>query len=533
LPLFSWQKTIPNHWLEVPGVYKNKRNDGGRVPHNAHGILGLPPVVPASGGLRTFDKLVTSACFPSWMKSLPTEYQRRTTAGALSREGFHAWAPPGAGKTLMGLIWLAAARQAPKLVITRAHARWNWKEEVRKYTRFRPVMLTGKTPPPDFKVDPRCIYITSFSTIIDWRETLLQSFKGGWLCIDEIHWCKNRKRVKPVVQPDGSTKWQPLGNQAAAMHQLCGVTARRFGLTATPVPNRLSDLWAQLDLAEPWQWGNFHGFGVRYCGAWQDTYGWKYDGISNKRELKQRLNHCRRVTPQSDLARMLPPFRRQLIRLPHSEQDNPARMKEYMKKMLRGGSAWEGLLAEAATRKRTYVTRKVVEEAKAGMKIVVFTGRRKDCESLAKAIRRKLPDQIPMWWAHGGTSGEERHRIRDEYMAHQGACVLVGTGNAWGESINLQDTDLALMVMLPWEPEKLRQWEGRFPRLGQQRPVVVSYIICEGTADERMSETMLEKLPIVGLVADDEEAQKLEETLADTKEGDSLLQQLISRGQRK
>jgi hypothetical protein len=64
-------------------------------------------------------------------------------------------------------------------------------------------------------------------------------------------------------------------------------------------------------------------------------------------------------------------------------------------------------------------------------------------------------------------------------MEHPGPCVLVGTGDAFGEAINLHDTDAALFVMLPWTPGQVRQWEGRFCRLGQKRPVVVYYVVAE------------------------------------------------------
>ena len=75
--------------------------------------------------------------------------------------------------------------------------------------------------------------------------------------------------------------------------------------------------------------------------------------------------------------------------------------------------------------------------------------------------------------------------------------------------------------MLPWTPDKVIQWEGRFSRLGQQRPVLVSYVVARNTADEHVSELLLEKLPHVGEVAEDAAAEEIEGVLAgvDTSEG--------------
>ena len=65
----------------------------------------------------------------------------------------------------------------------------------------------------------------------------------------------------------------------------------------------------------------------------------------------------------------------------------------------------------------------------------------------------------------------------------------------FGEAINLHDTDAALFVMLPWTPGQVRQWEGRFCRLGQKRPVVIYYVISEDTVDEHVADKLIGKLP--------------------------------------
>ena len=154
-----------------------------------------------------------------------------------------------------------------------------------------------------------------------------------------------------------------------------------------------------------------------------------------------------------------------------------------------------------------------------GQKVVVFTGRRSDCDRLGKEIQSAV--NVAVWCAHGGTSTSERDKIRLEYMESTDPCVLVGTGDAWGESVNLQDTDLALFVMLPWTPRSIRQWEGRFSRTGQKRPVLVSYIISRGTVDEHVADILLDKLPAVSTIEDDQTLVALEESMSQTQ-GDLL-----------
>lgn len=187
---------------------------------------------------------------------------------------------------------------------------------------------------------------------------------------------------------------------------------------------------------------------------------------------------------------------------------------------------------EAASRKHAYIEDRVLTSLQAGQKVVVFTGRRLDCERLADKLQRFLTMRVPraeVWWAHGGTEPSDRDKIRHKYMASPGPALLIGTGDAWGESIDLQDTDLALITMLPWTPDKIIQWEGRFSRLGQKRPVLISYVVARATADEHITDLLLDKLPHVGEIAEDEAALEIENALGGVETGAEAQKELLSR----
>jgi hypothetical protein len=86
----------------------------------------------------------------------------------------------------------------------------------------------------------------------------------------------------------------------------------------------------------------------------------------------------------------------------------------------------------------------------------------------------------------------------------------------------MQDTDAALFVMLPYTPGQVRQWEGRFCRLGQKRPVTIYYVVAEGTVDEHVADILIRKLPAVEKVAKDEELAAAKDVIAgfDVREDD-------------
>lgn len=484
-------------------------------------------------GIQILEKILASGAFPEWLGNFLMPHQREGLHRSLAKKGFHVWAPPGSGKTLIGILWLAKWRDHAKIVVTKAAARGTWKEEIRRYSKFKPVMLLGKTPPNKLEFDPNVIYITAYETLMDWSEVICRDLmprggRSGSLVFDEIHVVKNPKRRQMIIRADGSKKWLLLKNVAGSAERLSAASARRLGLTASPIPNTLIDLWSPLHLIEPWQWGSRHDWGVQYAAGFKDTYGWKYSGRSNLDELLERLKWSKYKVPRQAIVRNLPPRRRQIVYLTADEQNTPAGFKRDIQRASKAGDRqhmFETLLQEAASRKRKYVVERIEEAVSFGQKVVVFTGRRADCDRLGKVVGDKLKD-VTVFCAHGGVSSDERDTIRHKYMDSSGPCVLIGTGHAWGESVNLQDTDLALFVMLPWTPRNILQWEGRFSRLGQKRPVLVSYIIAEGTVDEHVADVLLDKLPTVHAVTGDEDAQSIGAAFIQT--GDELLSRIAT-----
>ena len=285
--------------------------------------------------------------------------------------------------------------------------------------------------------------------------------------------------------------------------------------------DRVRDLWAQLDIVEPDSWGSATSWLDRYADRKPGTYG-GYDttGQSNIPELTERLALVTHHIAYATTHRQLPPKRRQSVYVGAEDQIPPSAgfARELKDAQRRGATAvLEVKLAEAASRKRKAVLGLIEDHVFAGGKVVLFTGRRKDVDVLGELIRKSEAVKArgaSVWAAHGDNSSEERSNIVLDYMAHPGPCVLVGTGDSFGESLNMQDTDAALFVMLPYTPGQIRQWEGRFCRLGQKRPVTIYYVVAEGSVDEHVADILIRKLPAVEQVAKDEELAAAKDVIA-------------------
>jgi hypothetical protein len=442
------------------------------------------------------------------------------------------WWACGSGKTLAACLYLVSLpRATKKLVVTRAPAKRQWHVQFSQYTDIRPVVLSGYNPYP---IDDTCeCVVISWEMLTYWYEDIKAWADRNGLAIvwDEIHKGKSWRRKEKYVTPDGSVGFRWMTNRAAAAARLAKLATYRMGLTATPIRDRRSDLWAQLDLVQPgvhgtnWQWVH------KFCDAKPGVYGGlDVKGTSNCVELKEQLDALVHAVSYQEMALALPPKRRQLVYLPPSELASPRGfVTAYKKAAKQGPSAqFEVSINWAAATKRPWIKETVKDLAEAGQKVTVFTGRRKDAEMLGKVIRSAVGKGIPVWSGHGGNSLDERQTMVQEYADTTGAGVLVGTHDAFGEAIDgLQNTDTAIFALLPWTPGQVTQAEGRFSRHGSDRPVLIMYVIAEGTVDERVADVLLEKLDDVSTTLADEEAGGLADTLSGKHNEDEILAEIL------
>lgn len=142
-----------------------------------------------------------------------------------------------------------------------------------------------------------------------------------------------------------------------------------------------------------------------------------------------------------------------------------------------------------------------------------------------RAVVNQLPIYTVCWRTK--TKGHVRHRVFPDHIAvpvrsaareyYDGPVVDIETtdhtflaSNAIiHNSIDLQDTNLALMCMLPWTPGDVTQWTLRFCRKGQTRRVLIQFVVAERTADEHVAEILLDKLPDVVTISKDERIEGL------------------------
>jgi hypothetical protein len=468
------------------------------------------------------------------------------------------------GKTLTGVL-AALSVSGPMLVVTRAASRIQYAREIERFTTLRPYVIR---PSSELRKNSqsldvylglclekklRPVVIVGWESLNDHMDKV-KYINPSVVIYDESHRGKNGKRWDLVhladlpadptvaeeqerkekaeakakggfikVSEDGRKMLLPHVSTASAAALIARLVRTRICTTATPVKNRINDLWAQLDLAEPNAWGSVSLWQDRYCDRKPGKYGgFDVSGQSNIEELNERIKGVAHILSQYETHRDLPAKRRQSFYIAPEDQcrPTPGFAKEHKEAQSRGPAAvLESRLAEAASRKRKAVLSLIEDHINSNHKVVVFTARKADCDNLGEDVKKLdaiKNNGFKVWCAHGELDVKSRQKIVDAYMASESACVLIATGQAFGESLNLQDTDAAIFVMLPYDPGNFKQWEGRFSRQGQKRPVTIYYVIAVGTVDEHVASILIDKMPAVEKVAKDSELAAAETFLAGT-----------------
>lgn len=488
-----------------------------RLAHAAGVFVELEELRQDGPPLESVEELVQYG-LREWVPAYLTEYQKEGVLAMAHKSG-HFWWSAGGGKTLGAICW-ALASPGATVLLTRAGVRRQHGREIERVTTHRALVVESKEDAKRLNDTDALFAVVGYEALPDVVDDLLE-WRPKNLILDEAHKCRSSKRWSATQTEDGRLRFDPLENIAASAYQLSRFCERRLATTATPIKDRTRDLWAQLDLVHPDAWGRFYSrdkasFAGRYCNAFESRFGGvDHSGSSNLDELWARVSMVTHHVPHSVTHRSLPPRRRVVSYVAPSEQVRADGFtKDFFKKAAKNGpmAVLEARLMEAAAKKRKVLLEMVDEAVESGQKVVVFTGRREDCERLADDVEKLVEGRarVRVWMSHGGKTARERDVMVQAFMAHQGPCVFVGTGDAHGEGISMHDTDLALIAMLPYTPGAIIQWEGRFSRHGQKRPVLVQYLVAEGTIDEHVVEILLSKMRPVEEVSQDDSIEGFE-----------------------
>ena len=320
-----------------------------------------------------------------------------------------------------------------------------------------------------------------------------------------------------------------LKNRQTQNHRLVAALHRRrlLLLSATPLQNDLTELYALVSLVRPGLFGNFHAFWREFLLDRRTPR----DPAGLRRVLAKVMVRHRRQELRAELGQVLP--QRQVALLPLEllaqerrlyEAVTTAVRQEYWRRVRGDGTTILPLItlqrevcSSAAAVRRTLARMEggswarggladlraladtVRQQAKAVLlgrllgglreRVLVFTEFRATQEDLCGFLEGMGLEVLRF---HGEQSAAE-HDAALRRFAEATQAVLVST-ECGGQGLNLQCCNHIVNYDLPWNPMRVEQRIGRVHRLGQQRDVYIYNLYAQNTIEEHLLRLLDEKI---------------------------------------
>jgi SNF2 family DNA or RNA helicase len=497
----SHPETAATAAVHLYEALRERLDDASPVSDERSALVDQALAVWARPGFETF------ICMPR-LRFAPFAYQLEAAARVLRHmQGRVILADEvGLGKTIEAGIVLSELRlrglAARVLVLAPAGLVGQWCEELERKFALPCVVADRRFEAPSEREVAPIVVASLAAARRDRLRAELTAASWDLVVADEAHRLKNARSASARLARALRTRYMLL-------------------LTATPIENRLSDLFALVSLVRPGLLGSAtefrarHGRGegaaVRNVAALQLAL--RELMVRHRRSevtvmLPRRLAETIRVAPSAPEADL---YRAISSRVREEARDaTSARLLALRSAQQLAGSSpwacagslaklgWEDLAARAAdvssTAKGVALLELLERHRSRGEKVVVFTASRRTLEALAALLTDHGVD-IAVY--HGSLPRAEKDAAVARFA---GATPVMLSTEAAGEGRNLQFCHVMVNFDLPWNPMQIEQRLGRIHRIGQQHDVQLTNLVSSGTLEERLLEVLQAKINLFELV---------------------------------
>lgn len=398
----------------------------------------------------------------------------------------------GLGKTIQAIELINRLKIRRVLIVCKASIKRNWAAKLAEWLNEKRIIqiIDRKT---DFINEFTEIVIINYDLIThSYMFSQLIAEEWGLIVCDEAHSLKNKdaKRTQAVLAKNG----------------LVHHATRTLMMTGTPVLNRPVELYAMLRVLAPnviAPYSDYFKFTKRYCDAWQNGFGLNVNGASNTGELNEKLRKhymVRRLTAEVEV--QLPPKRYEMVFIDSTDGIRTklrtleqASRTDFLHQDLDtepGGLAT--LRRETAEEKIKVCIELIKETVESVGKIVIFAYH----HSVIERLQKELSDFQPITLT-GATSQNKREEALYKFRTDKNVQVFIGQIQAAGEGIDgLQEVCCnILFVEWSWVPGEIEQACKRLHRIGQQRPVLIKFLVWADSVEEHMMRVALDKVKVI------------------------------------
>lgn len=435
------------------------------------------------------------------MEFIPHDYQKRAIDLAVRLPKLGLFLDMGLGKTVITLtaiqelmynrfevsrVLVIAPKRVAEDTWTREHAKWDHLKEL-KISK----VLGGERQRVQALQEDADVYVIGRDNVIWLTDCYFQQMRKGWLfdmvVIDELSSFKN-----------------PQAKRFRALRQAMPFTKRVIGLTGTPSPNSLIDLWAELYLLDRGErlGATLGEYREKYFrpGARSGYVVYKWEPFRNaQKEIEEKISDICVSMSAADYLE-LPERIDNIIPVQLSPAEMAAYRKMETEQLLQiGGNDIAALNAAAVMNKLLQIANGSVYSVDGE----VIRIHRAKLDALSE-ITDTADSPVLVFYSYQHDLAAIQSRIRDtrvlesaEDIADWNAGkthVLLAHPASIGYGLNLQEGGhIIVWYGLTWSLELYQQANARLHRQGQEKPVIIHHLIVEGTVDEDVMDALRRK----------------------------------------
>ena len=426
----------------------------------------------------------------------------------------------GLGKTVQALGYLRLhLDKRPAVIVVPASLRLNWKRETEKWIRRARVAVLSGTKPTNAALKGNDVFIINYDILSPWLETLM-GVNPQVLIVDESHYIKNTK-----------------ARRTKAVKELAKQIPHIIFLTGTPITNRPSEFFTTLNLLDPRNFSSWIRYTQKFCGAYNDGFGWNVSGATNTEELHRIASSTIMLRrKKADVLKDLPPKRRLVVPMDLTNKNEYLMANSDLIRWIKETYAAKGKKKEGEKRasgasqaealsRFSYLKQLssegiiqpaiewIANSLEGNKKIVVFAVHHTTIDRLSEGLRNFNPVVVD-----GRVPLPKRQECVDTFQNDPSCKVFIGNIKAAGVGLTLTAASDVVFVELGWTPGEHDQAEDRIHRIGQEESCNAWYLVAGGTIMEEIALILDEKRAVLDAVLDGKEVNE-----------DSMLSVLLKR----
>lgn len=424
--------------------------------------------------------------YPPQHTELLEPYQIADVNKALGLRHYLNANPMGLGKTPETVRYLKEKRARTALIVTPKIIRHQWQKQLKVWGDFESEIYENQ------QVITEGIWIVNYDKLRNEKTRLkFRRFQWEYLILDEAHKIKSRSSL-----------------QTKAVKEL--PAAHRIALTGTPILRYVDDLWSILHfLDESYSGISYWAFRDYFCEMEHTPWGDKITGLTRNPAKVAILNKLmEHVSIRNNAVEVAHGKTSEVVRLPMTKKQRELYRKEkdllldqlpenltiangaVLTMRLMQTTSWPGLFIENEPGpKFEWVLETCGNNPKE--KFVVFSVFEKTVSALVKYLNENDVSAVSIT----GKNKAEENEVNKRLFVDKSTQVLVGTIGAMGQGYDELQHVCRLMIVLDrdWSPEIMAQAEDRLHRKGQDNPVNIYYLECQGSFDQHVGRVNIAK----------------------------------------